>query len=236
MKNFSSVWVLAALAALFVAAGLIGGSHTFFDIEAIKHAIALRARVPGLTNTLVVITQLGSVYATLGLGLAVAAWLWWRGAPRHAMLLAGTVLIERLVMDGLKLLFDRARPALESHPVTTHSASFPSGHAANTMAVFVAIALIAAPARHRRKAVLTAVGVSVVIGLTRPLLGVHWPTDVVGGWALGLISVWIALWVALRANILAIETQHDIVDGHGAAVGQNQPLPPRDIGELVDRP
>lgn len=236
MKHFSKAWVAIALVVIFMIAGLTGGSHNRFDLGVIEWTTAMRAQMPAITGPLVFLTHLGSAYATLGLGFAIAAWLWWRGAGRHALLLAGTVVVERLVMDGLKLLVDRARPALDMHPVATHSASFPSGHAANTMAVFVAIALIAAPAIHRRAAVLAAAALSIVIGLTRPLLGVHWPTDVVGGWALGLISVWIALWIALRADILAIEAKHDVVGGHGTAVDQNQPIPPRDTGELIDRP
>jgi undecaprenyl-diphosphatase len=53
------------------------------------------------------------------------------------------------------------------------------------MAVFLTIALIAAPRQYRLAAVVSALMASLIIGVTRPFLGVHWPSDVVGGWALG---------------------------------------------------
>lgn len=53
------------------------------------------------------------------------------------------------------------------------------------MVIFLAIALIASPRRYRLAAVSTALMASLIIGATRPYLGVHWPSDVVGGWTLG---------------------------------------------------
>jgi undecaprenyl-diphosphatase len=53
------------------------------------------------------------------------------------------------------------------------------------MAIFLTIALIAAPRKYRLAAVVSALIASFVVGMTRPFLGVHWPSDVVGGWALG---------------------------------------------------
>ena len=82
----------------------------------------------------------------------------------------------------------------------THSSSFPSGHAGNTMAVFLSVALIAAPPAWRRSAVILAIGLSVAIGLTRPYLGVHWPSDVIGGWSLGIVIALIAWRIAERGS------------------------------------
>jgi undecaprenyl-diphosphatase len=69
--------------------------------------------------------------------------------------------------------------------VVTNSSSFPSGHAGNSMAVFLTIALVAVPRAHRIPAIFGAVLASLVVGCTRPYLGVHWPSDVIGGWSLG---------------------------------------------------
>jgi undecaprenyl-diphosphatase len=95
------------------------------------------------------------------------------------------VVIERIALDGLKLLIDRTRPSFDLHPVLTHSSSFPSGHSGNTMAIFLTVALVAAPRQYRLAAVVSALLASLIVGVTRPFLGVHWPSDVVGGWALG---------------------------------------------------
>ena len=79
--------------------------------------------------------------------------------------------------------------------------SFPSGHAANSMITFLALALILAPARYRAAAIAAATAASVLIGSTRPLLGVHWPSDVVGGWAFGI--AWVVIGVELSRRWIA---------------------------------
>ena len=185
----------AALLALFLAflvAGIVGGGSFWPDVAAIRALQDIRDDAPRLTLAAVGLTQLGSVYVTLGAGLATALLLAIRGHRRHGLVVAGLVLGERLTLDGLKLLLDRARPAFDAHPVATHSSSFPSGHSGNSMAVFLAIALIAVPERWRTQAVTSALVLSILIGLTRPYLGVHWPSDVVGGWSLGALLALLA--------------------------------------------
>ena len=63
------------------------------------------------------------------------------------------------------------------------------------MITFLALALIAAPTKSRAAAITAAVAASALIGSTRPLLGVHWPSDVVGGWAFGI--AWVVAGAAL---------------------------------------
>jgi undecaprenyl-diphosphatase len=176
---------VAALFSLCMAMGLIGGIDFPPDVAVIRHFEEVRASYPGLTLSAVAVTQAGSAWATIGGGLGVAAWLAWRRQFWLAGVLAATVVIERIAVDGLKLLIDRTRPSFDLHPVLTHSSSFPSGHSGNTMAIFLTIALVAAPRQYRLAAVVSALMTSLIVGVTRPFLGVHWPSDVVGGWALG---------------------------------------------------
>jgi undecaprenyl-diphosphatase len=122
--------------------------------------------------------------------------------------LGATVVGERLVIDGLKLLIDRTRPSFDLHPVVTHSSSFPSGHAGNSMAVFLSIALIAAPRAYRVRAVIAALLASLLVGSTRPFLGVHWPSDVIGGWSLGAAIAIIAWTIAEGRGSTAAQQQH----------------------------
>ena len=194
---------------IVVVTGFLGGASFAYDAGAIRELQEWRIHSPRLTMAMIGITYLGGVQVTIGLGLLVALWLVMTGEPRRGAILAGVTIGERLVLDGLKLMLDRARPAFDAHPVMTHSSSFPSGHAANTMAVFLAIALIAVPQRWRREAVVLAVALSVTIGLTRPYLGVHWPSDVLGGWALGAtIAVLGGHWANRATASAAAEPQH----------------------------
>ncbi|MBA3666455.1 MAG: phosphatase PAP2 family protein [Sphingomonas sp.] len=193
MARFSSPRIAIVLIFVFVTAGWVGGPANLYDDEAVRTLAFVRGTWPPLSSAAVAFTQLGSAYATLGLAAVAALWLWRQGHRRKAAFLAAAVASERLAADGLKLLFDRSRPAFDLHPVTVSSSSFPSGHAANSMAVFLLVALIAVDGRHRRLAVTLALVMALLIGLSRPFLGVHWPSDVVGGWALGMLAVWVAI-------------------------------------------
>jgi undecaprenyl-diphosphatase len=91
------------------------------------------------------------------------------------------------------------------------------------MAVLLAIALIAVPRTRRVPAVIAAVCGSLLVGSTRPYLGVHWPSDVIGGWALGAAIAIIAGSIADRlrdepGSAAAAEEQHQIVCGHDPAL------------------
>ena len=184
-NNIAWIILVTVLFSICLTAGIIGGIDFSLDVALIRHFQEVRATSPGLTLAAIAITQAGSAVGTVGGGLGVAAWLAWRDQRWLAAVLAATVVGERLVIDGLKLLIDRTRPSFDLHPVATHSSSFPSGHAGNSMAVFLSIALIAVPRAYRLSAVVSALLASLLVGATRPYLGVHWPSDVVGGWSLG---------------------------------------------------
>jgi membrane-associated phospholipid phosphatase len=200
--------LVAMLLLVFLAAGWIGGMALVPDVRLIRQLQLIRADAPYLTLAAIAVTQAGSAFATLGGGLGVAAWLGWHGHRWRGAVLGAAVLAERMVIDGMKLLIDRARPSFDLHPVVTHSSSFPSGHAGNSMAVFLSIALIAVPRAHRTPAVIIALLASLLIGSTRPYLGVHWPSDVIGGWALGATIAIVAWSIAERGGSGAAEQEH----------------------------
>jgi undecaprenyl-diphosphatase len=200
--------LVVGLLLLCLGAGLVGGIEFAPDVSLIRELQLIRADAPTLTLASVAVTQAGSAFATVGGGLGMAAWLIWRGQRRLAAVLGATVVGERLVIDGLKLLIDRTRPSFDLHPVVTHSSSFPSGHAGNSMAVFLSIALIAAPRAYRVRAVIAALLASLLVGSTRPFLGVHWPSDVIGGWSLGAAIAIIAWTIAEGRGSTAAQQQH----------------------------
>ena len=217
MTIFSKWWIPCSLALIFIAAAWLGGGRSRLDVATIQYLADARSELPRFSRGVIAFTQLGSAYSTLGLALASACYLAVSGKRRAAILLSVAIGLERIAADGLKLVFDRARPAFDLHAVSVNSSSFPSGHAANSMASFAIIAMIAAPPRLRSLAMTAAIVLSVLIGATRPYLGVHWPSDVIGGWALGLLAVWIAQAVGRRSGVLTHEPKHEIIGGHRAS-------------------
>jgi len=79
------------------------------------------------------------------------------------------------------------------------TSSFPSGHATSSMIFFLTLALVlGAETRWQRPAVIAAILLSLAIGTSRVMLGVHWPSDVIGGWAFGMLWVLLTLRLAGR--------------------------------------
>ena len=193
--RFVSWAVVVAALLLFVVAGLVGGPDNMRDVAAIHSLAAERAAHVGLIGQAIVITHVGGAEMLIAILLAAIAWLAYSRRWRPAISLATIVLGGRIAVELLKLAIQRPRPFFSPYPVEIASLSFPSGHAANTMITFLALALIAAPAKVRAVAIAAAAATSVLVGVTRPLLGVHWPSDVVGGWAFGI--AWVVVGVEL---------------------------------------
>lgn len=117
--------------------------------------------------------------------------------------------IGSLISHVLKEFYERPRPNLVEHLDIVHTASFPSGHAmVGTVAYLTLAALVARFVddwRVRVYVVSVALAMAVLIGLTRIYLGVHWPSDVAAGWALGAAWASVAwlvpsLMISMRRN------------------------------------
>jgi len=144
---------------------------------------------PALVTGLEVISWFGW---PLWLGVVVttgSAYAAWRGRWRLAVYLVVTVVGGSLVDTGVKLAVNRPRPVVD-HPLdTAFGTSFPSGHAmASTLTygdlLFAFVPMI--PRRGRTLAIASALAVVLAVGCSRLLLGVHFVSDVVGGYLLGL--------------------------------------------------
>ncbi len=104
-----------------------------------------------------------------------------------------------LISQGLKLVFGRERPDLAYRAVEAVNASFPSGHAMLSAVVFLTLGVLAARFSDRRRvkvlAMSAAVLISLLVGVSRIYLGVHWASDVLAGWCVG--AAWAMLcWLA----------------------------------------
>jgi membrane-associated phospholipid phosphatase len=137
------------------------------------------------------------------LGAAVAVWLVWRRAAWWtAGWLVVTAALGTLVQQGLKAAVDRARPVWPDPVDSAHFAAYPSGHALTATVVFGLLLWLLHRHGVGRALWRTAVAVAVVsvvgVGLTRIWLGVHWPSDVLGGWLMGATLVALAVAAQLR--------------------------------------
>lgn len=120
-------------------------------------------------------------YVIVGI-LTLALWRWWGWGSALAMGL--TTLVSAFTSEILKAYFGRERPDLIPHLFTETSAAYPSGHANNAAVVYILFIMLVPQARHPGWQ-LAAAFMIIVTGLSRIMLGVHWPTDVIGGWMLG---------------------------------------------------
>ncbi|GAA3799300.1 phosphatase PAP2 family protein [Streptomyces phyllanthi] len=126
-------------------------------------------------------------------------WLVWRHAARLlAVWVAVTCALGTLLQQGLKAAVGRERPVWTDPVDSAHYAAFPSGHALTTTVVCGLVLWLLHLYGAGRVLWRTALAVSVVsvvgVGLTRVWLGVHWMSDVLGGWLLGALTVTLAVW------------------------------------------
>ena len=139
---------------------------------------------------IVFLTTLGGLAVLGPLSLAVACWLYLSERSAAALWLLVTVASGRLMVEAMKLLFERARPPLPDRLTLVTSHSFPSGHSAGTMVTCLALAMLFR-ARHGTLLPLAFLA-ACAIGWSRVALGVHWPSDVISGWGFGMLWVGIA--------------------------------------------
>ena len=172
------------------------------DIARTTHRWAVEER--GLTQTSRILTDWVWDPWTMRVlcGVAAALLAWRYAAPWSALWLVLTVAVGTAVQQGLKAALGRARPVWPDPVDSAHYAAFPSGHAMT--ATVVCGLLLWLLHRHGVGRVLwrTALGVAALsvtgVGLTRVWLGVHWPTDVLGGWLIGALVVAAAVAVHRR--------------------------------------
>ncbi len=155
------------------------------------------------------VTALGSLVVLGLLTLAVAGYLALGGKRHAAWLTVAAVAGGQLLNTLLKAGFARPRPDLVPHAVEVFSASFPSGHAMASAATYLTLGALLARVQRRRRLKLYTLGLAValtlLVGVSRVYLGVHWPTDVLGGWAAGAVWAllcWLAaLWLQRRGRV-----------------------------------
>lgn len=161
----------------------------------------LAHRTPGLNRFFLLSRWLGETWVLTAIVLATALAEWVQGRRRAALVWVVAGMVGLFVGWAIKRGVARPRPHLGPWLVFPHDFSFPSGHALGTSLVYPLLAwrLSARYPAARAWFWLAAILIVVWVGIGRLYLGVHWPTDVLGGWAIGAFIAWRATY-AFRAR------------------------------------
>ena len=140
-------------------------------------------------ETVVEITALGGFGVLALVTLLAVGYVLVQGKWGAALMLLAATLGGTAISEGLKVGFSRPRPDLVAHAVDVTSMSFPSGHAMLSAVTYLTLGALLAHAQRERRTRAYILGAAVLltllIGVSRIYLGVHWPTDVLAGWCLG---------------------------------------------------
>lgn len=182
------VGVLLPLAVFVALADEIHELETFHVDQALlwrMHAVAS----PMLDTAFVWISRLGYQWGVIPLDVLVVLILLlcrrWREGGFAAIAFAGSALLNL----ASKPFFQRDRPGLWQSIAPESSFSFPSGHAMGSMTLAATLVLLAWPTRWRWPVLVLATVFVALVGISRVYLGVHYPSDILGGWCAGLLWV-----------------------------------------------
>lgn len=155
---------------------------------------------PALVAIATFFTWMGEPTVLIAASVLLGLWIWWRqGQARLAVTVAAITLLARVFNELQKMWIARLRPDLEQHLVVVKTMSFPSGHSTSSMVFYLTMALVLSQgSRWRHVAVAAGVLMALMVGLSRVMLGVHWPSDVIGGWSFGALWVLVTLPMAER--------------------------------------
>ncbi len=217
-KHWSSQPLLPVLTLVILGAiwGFIALAGEVMEKETrhFDEAILLAMRIPGDTKDPIGppwveemardLTALGGFTLLTGVTLIATGVAIFSGKPRLAVAGVVSVVAGSILVGLLKQGYNRPRPDLVEHATLVSNPSFPSGHSTMAALVWLTLGIVIArtQTRHRVRVFVVAISVliTLLVGLSRVYLGVHWPTDVLAGWTLG--GAWAAFFwiVAMRVD------------------------------------
>lgn len=227
MHHLFAFLIIASLAYAFLS---LADDAIEGDSEAFDRAVLQALREPGdladpigpawFEEGVRDVTALGGTAVLTLISLAAVGYLLLVRKPRTLAFLLLAIVGGLLVSLLLKDVYDRPRPGFLPHGQVVYTQSFPSGHSMNAAVVYLTLATILARAQRRRVEriylVTVSILVTVLVGLSRLFLGVHWPTDVLAGWVAG--AAWAMLCYLLVCGLQrahAIEQANEGVDEGG---------------------
>lgn len=197
--------LVGLLAVLLLLAFVVGGAEVMegdtrsFDQYLLQGAQALRAGHPWLAAMMRDFSALGSTAVMTLFTVITVGYLALISARVTALVVATSVITGAVLLQFLKAGFGRLRPDAGFADLVATGLSFPSGHTSMSAIVFLTLGALIASTRSRppeRLYILAAAALlALLVGISRVLLGVHWATDVLGGWAFG--AAWAMAWLLL---------------------------------------
>lgn len=199
-----STYLIAAIAVAVLSFSILSvlvlnGVTTSFD-EATLLWINQHAS-PGFDSFFVAYTELGGLIVVTTVSALLLGYFLYRKRYVRAFLIAAGVGGAALMNIILKSIFDRPRPDLWEWLVVETHFSFPSGHATASMALAIIVVALLWKTKWRVVSMISAAIYILSIGFSRLYLGVHYPTDILGGWLLG------AAWTFLVIGALSMYVQ-----------------------------
>ena len=204
---FGLAWLGVCILTIYVLAELSDNvleQEAFFFDEIILLEIRKIAS-PALDRAMLFITSIGDPKMVVPLTAIVLAILWFKrhrlAAKFFALDAAGGVALSYF----LKLAFSKQRPQLWESAITETTFSYPSGHALGSMVIYGFLSYVFATLYPRYAIAIYAFAVFMIgsIGFSRLYLGVHWPTDILAGYAIGF------LWIMVCISLLRLQKTDD---------------------------
>jgi len=191
--------VLLTLAFAELGGKVLKGETHAIDHWALDRAALWRADHPWLTEVMRDLSGIGSTVTLTLATLITTGYLWLATSARVALLVFASVCSGAALMSLLKLAFGRLRPDFAQAAMVVPGLSFPSGHTTMAAIVFLTLGTLIASTRTRpreRGYILGAATLlTLLVGISRVMLGVHWVTDVLGGWVFG--AGWAMAWLLI---------------------------------------
>ena len=191
--------VLLALTFMQLGAEIAEDDTRAFDMYLLRGAQSLRVGRPWIAEVMRDLSGLGSTTVLTLFAVTTVGYLALVSARTIAFLVAASVISGSVLVSVFKAAFGRLRPNSAFAEGVASGLSFPSGHASMSAIVFLTLGALIASTRNRlteRIYILAAASVmTLLVGVSRVTLGVHWATDVLGGWAFG--AAWAMAWLLL---------------------------------------
>jgi undecaprenyl-diphosphatase len=157
------------------------GEGFFFDVPMLEFAHGMAHA--GFDRFFVIVALLGYLYGVVPLDVALIVLLCWKRRLREGLFATLAIAGSALLNLAAKPVFARGRPSLWESIAPEGNYSFPSGHAMGSMTLACVVVLLCWPTRARWPVAIVAAASVVLVGLSRIYLGVHYPSDILAGWA-----------------------------------------------------